>query len=441
MPKNFICCTWQDVQKQATQVAPDLAAIIDRLAPDKSFKLYRAKYPYGTIIGDAKNFYYPNPDKEGFFKLGDLPPNSSIAKDLGYAGNSIPAGMILSGATELFVDQEEVTIPCHLSKPGHVFALLRELDNTRKFHPPGIMTMSSGARSTFLLPMIGNDYAFAPLKKKLDLEIFAPKRLYDHWDLFKSIHNTAETPWVTEMLYFGEKWLKAIKKDPAWTPLRVCLFQKVWGNAQYNLNRQYYDYITSGIMSKINRKPDPYIANTIQHFLPIIVGYAPAYAPAVDDSLLPLNLLQNTLIDAYRIKTNPTIIQPTYLEPGGEPVYYSLNYPSTLVFTKRYKTLKNTTRDIHELQDIAKKYFSKLCAPDSLCAGTTVYELSKALELHYFHAKTNKAGIAKNSSELAQRDTRMLLNVKKAKLPFASFGTFIRGCVSLQLNKGDGDQS
>lgn len=127
--------TWGDVRERISLVNQELAEIIDKISPNDNFKLYSVNYKYGQIIDDG-SFYLPEKQSFHTVKITDAKLNKVIKSDLLYANGSIPAGIILNGAMEVFIDYSNKIIPRNMYHTGDVFALWRKLDNQLlSFHP------------------------------------------------------------------------------------------------------------------------------------------------------------------------------------------------------------------------------------------------------------------------------------------------------------------
>ena len=188
--KGLVKTSWDAVRTRVLKVAPEFTKLIDGLAPDKSYPLYLAYYPYGELKGDTISTFLPKIDG-GNYRITDPSVPKDVGTHLGYA--TTPFGMLLEKNLEYFIDLKDlgITIPWQLYSPGSFFPLARILQNQsdRVYSPNGLLNVVSGARSVFMLPKIGCSTHHLMLKRHYNVEPQPPKSLYDHWKVFKDILN------------------------------------------------------------------------------------------------------------------------------------------------------------------------------------------------------------------------------------------------------------
>lgn len=440
--RGLVKTYWSDIRKRVAKVEPTFAKLVDELNPDKTFPLYLAYYPYGDLIGDSISPFIPKPEG-GSYRLSDSTAPKDIIKNLGYGKNDSPLAMILDKNLEFYVDlkSENVTIPWFLDSPGVFFPFTRILSNRNKriYTPNAVLTICSGVRSTFMLANIGCLTNHINLQRDFNVQAPPAKSLYEHWNIFKEIidSNIINCDWRSCVVYFSEKWIDKIHNDKAWMDLKVYFHDLAWQRYEYQRNYLYYDVIYSVIKNKRNLKPNPYLADTARHLLTTALGDAPGYAPAVNDDNLPLDILQKAFTESYGLKKYfPTIMQPEKFnfENNSQPVYYSLQNPSTFVSSPKSRKVSSTLYEIHELEHIMKIFAEELANDDGLCAETIVNKMAKNVEFKYFHNESDRHKIVKPSSEVALLDERFnFINPKYriAGAKFASDAPFLRGCIGI----------
>lgn len=426
---------WEDIREDLKKTRSDFIALVDKLNPGKKLPLYKAFYPYGSIIGDRDFFYYPINNE--LKKLADTP--SEIATAFKYAENKIPAGMILQNTAEIFVEFRDMTIPTSAYTPGTFFALPRSLDTSGfPYHPSKILVMTSGARSIFMLPNIGDASHHTILQRELNLKTQPPKTLSDHWKIFRSIasHKSLNCDWNTCLLLLPGAWMEKIFKDKAWFELKQFLYEEAWRKSTFRRNQIYYDLAFSIFQNKKNLKPDPYLVDTAKHLLSIAVGSLPGFTPAINDGFAPIKLLEEVYVNIYGLKKYlPTIMVPHLFnyQDSTRPVYYSLQYPSTLVFSPTSRKISSTLHKMRELKYITDILFNELGASNSICSGTMVEKIASSIQLEFYHNKADRHDEIRLSHNIAKEDKNFLRNVSK-KQPNAVFSEsapFVRGCVRI----------
>jgi len=434
--KGLVKVYWADVRERVAKVEPEFAKIVDELSPGKDYPLYLAYYPYGEMIADTEQPFFPHRDK-GVFCLTDGDVPKEVLQDLGYGSTTIPMGMILEKEFEWFIslESETVTIPWEVMKAGTFFpaqiVLKKGYDN---YAPNGILNMVSGARSTFMLPHIGRADYHVNLQSEYKVESLAPKSLCDHWFVFKEIANSviAKSNWRSCILYFSENWVEHFRKDQSWSILRAYWYVKAWQRFEYLRTKTFYEIAFSMIQKKrANLKPNPYLADTARHLFATAIGAAPGYAPATDENMLPLKLIQKAYIDSYGLDRYPPIVmQPTYFDfrENSKPVYYSLQYPSTYVFSPKARKASPTLVEILEIERIMRIFQKELAADGAICSDTILGEAAKLVEFNYFHNKPDRQEIVQMTSKIPKSDTRFYSRENKK---FPNDAPFVRGCIRI----------
>lgn len=434
---------WQNIQDRVSKVNPKFTEIVNDLNPGANLPIFLAYYPYGSLIGDTENPFLPNMNSS-LFKISDVGVSKEIIKHLDYGRTSLPMGMVLNKDVEYFIDlpKEGITIPWLMYKPGSIFPFNTILgnDNQKSFAPNGILLTSAGARSVFMLPNIGCATNHSRLQRDFNIQKAAPKSLYEHWFIFKEIINSKiiQSNWRCTVLYFSQKWLENIKKDKKWLILKTYLLELAWERFAYERNQVFYDIVFSLIQKNRNLKPNPYLTDTARHLFTIGVGAAPGYAPAIDDSCLPLQILQKTFTESYNLKNHiPTIIQPRNFnfELDKTPVYYSLQNPSTHSFSPKSRKISSTLVEMRELEYIVNIFRNELSKKDSLCSDTVLSKIANILEFNYFHNEKDRHNIIKSSEKipLINNNFNYFKANKKFEGKFAKDSKFVRGCVSIHV--------
>jgi len=458
---------WDEVRSHCKKINNELTAIIDKLSPNSSFPLYIASYPYGNTIGDRTQFYYPF---SSISENAEIKTQTQVAKqlrvDMGYAKNSSPLGMVFHNCVEFYIDYHMLSLPCHIYKPGTLLSLPRELDEpNRAYHPSGLLSMFSGAKSIFSLPNLGNETKHSRLKRDLGISYPAVKELDMHWQLFKDIYktNAKEHPWNSCLLFFTDKWVNKIRTDKAWRELKLYLYHEAWNRTAFARNKEFYDYAFSIAQIEKSVKADPYISDTIKHLVSIIAGYAPGYRPAFNEEKAPISVIQRTLIESYGIDYCPTIFEADYYDKINKTIYYSLQKPTIVNFSPKARKSSSAGQDMRDLKYAYTKIFDVLFGPDSPCVNTVVHQTANNTEITLYHNKPNKQNETLLSSTMPDTDSNLMRvlcrddqgagfnadsyiaendinnrskvapeNGNGKILPFADSGPFVRGCVKLE---------
>lgn len=441
---------WPDIQARVAKVAPKFAQLINELDPDRSFPVYLCYLPYGALKGDTVSPFMPTCNG-GSYRLSDPNAPKDVIKHLGYGMHSSPLGMVLEKKLEYFVDikDEGITMPWTISKPGTFFPLARtfESKSNRIYSPNGVLTVSSGVRSTFMLPNIGCQTHHANLQRDFNIQLPAPKSLYEHWHIFRNILNNPiiKTDWRSCIIYFSEKWQDKIQHDERWLAVKACLHEQAWNVFEFERNRIYYEIAYSIIQKKRNLKPNPYLVDTARHLFTTALGAAPGYVPASDDDSLPANTLREIFINSYGLKKYyPTIIHAEHFsfETDSSYTYYSLQNPSTYIASPKSRKMSSTLVEMRELENIMRIFVDELSKENSVCSDTIIHNIARDIKFNYFHNKPDRHKVVKPSNEIAEHDSRFNNMAKNHKLPGAKFAAdapFVRGCISIS-KKNDSNQ-
>jgi hypothetical protein len=436
---------WQHIRERVQQVEPKFARIVDKLDPDESHSLYLAFYPYGSTDADTISSLFPA-GKGHYYRLTDAAAPKEVVKQLGYSKNNTPLGMVLDKELECFIDlrHEGITLPWLVYTPGKIFPFSRVLSHKsqRIYAPNGLLSSTAGARSAFMLPNIGSATNHSNLRRDFNVKSPPPKSLYEHWHVFKEIvqSEVVKTDWRCCIMYFGEKWITKIHNDKTWAELKHYLHELAWEQYEYERNRVHYDITFSMIQKRRNLKPNPYLADTARHLFAAALGAAPSYIPATNDQALPVSLLQKVFIESYGLKKYiPTMMHPTHyrFEKDTNPIYYSLQHPSTHVFSPKSREAASTLFEIRELEHIIRIFVEELAKDQALCSDTVIGEIAKKIEFNYFHNKSDRHRIVQPSTQIASRDRRFkyVANKQKSSARFASDAPFVRGCISITTKR------
>lgn len=433
---------WANVRNRVMKVEPTFANIIDELNPDRSFPIYLAYFPYGELIGDIEHSFFPK-QKNGVFKLSDPDSPQDLVKHLGYGINSLPMGMVLEKNIEWFIDlkNENISIPWVVYSPGTFFPFSRVLSKRNKhiYVPNNVLSTTSGSRSAFMLPNIGCATKHINLQRDFNVQSPPPKTMYEHWYIFREIIscNDIDCDWRSCLIYFSEKWVDKFHNDKAWLSLKLYLHEWAWRYTEYRRNNIYYDIAFSMIQKKRNLKPNPYLADTAKHLFAIASGVAPGYIPVCNNDALPLSALQKAFVESYDLKKYlPTIMQPVHhnFKNDTKPIYYSLQNPSTFVFSPKSRKISSTLFEIRELENIMRVFINELSKDNTMCSDTIVGEIAKYTEFKYFHNEFDRHRVIRPSTEMATLDERFHCNSTSNNngASFASDAKFLRGCISIQ---------
>jgi hypothetical protein len=432
---------WQDIRDRVAQLDVNFARIVDNLNPDKTFPLYLVYYPYGALISDTQSPFIPT--AKGVKRLTAPDIDTEMMQHLGYGKDSLPMGMVLEKELEYFIElkEEGITIPWLIYKPGSFFPFTTILGqkSKRSYAPNSVLITTAGVRSTFMLPNIGCISNHTNLQRDFNVQKAAPKSLYEHWPVFKEIVNSKviNSSWRCSVIFFAEKWVQKLYTDQSWLILKSYLLELAWHRFEYDRNRIYYDIAFSVMQKKRNLKPNPYLADTARHLFSIALGCAPGYAPALNEDSLPVQALQTAFLESYNLKKYiPTIMRATNydFEENKSPVYYSLQHPSTYMFSPKSRKASSTLFEMRELGHIMQIFSEELSDNNTICSDTILSKIAQSVKFLYFHNETDRHQVIHPTTEMAKQDKNLNLiaaMLKENNSIFAEDAKFLRGCVSI----------
>lgn len=434
-------CTWKDVRKKVSAVKPELAKIIDGLSPTDDFPLIVASYPFGRKIVDKGTIQLPAGD--GKVVPIDAP---TIAKDIKglLKRRSVPVSLMLKNTSEVYYEMPGRIITLNLFQPGFIFGLWENLDPTLSHFVKRIWSVSSGARSLYLLPKITDIASHKELKKKYSIRSHPPKNLLDHWQIFVEIANSQafEHEWHSEVLFFSDKWIDTALHDPAWKDFYNFMLQEGWNQSQYWRNKVTFDIVwelfTNGLI-KQNMKPNPYFVSIIKHLVLVGTGVLPA-STATDNSntVAPIQGLQEVFINDYKLKDYiPTIMQPhTFSLDEDISVYYSLQLPALLETPIASRHLPSILSVMPEIIFLMDTFQTEVLQGEIKADDTPIETFAQKVVCDYFHSEADGSTNVRPTKEMPLEDKRLLILPNKYNdRIFAEAGHFFRGCIRLSTKK------
>ena len=433
---------WEDIREQVALHNPNFSKIVDAIEPDETLPLYKASYPYGSEITQHTIVNLPTADGE-IIPIDDPKHNTQVRDELtGDDAGLLPFSMVLNGVTEIYTQFGDRLLPWSLVKPGDMMALWRKLEAKPYQHPTHIFSITSGARSIFMVPNISDSGAHSRLKRDFGIQVPPPASLSDHWEIFKTItdHPSVECDWQCEVLLFSRKWLEKILNDSKWIHLKAYLLEYAWLSSSFNRNQLFYNYAFSKALSSRHYKSDPYINDTAKHILAICTGAKPGFSVTQNNELAPIDIIQDVYIHHYGLKKYiPNIMGPrTFDLADGLPVYYSLQHPTTYEFSPKSRKVASTLHNLSELKCLLDVFSHTLNLGVLNVEDTVISRLANDIQLDYFHNKPDAQGEIHLTQSLPELDSNLSKFPSEPEREFAESSTFFRGCVRI-MGKVDDD--
>lgn len=399
---------WDDARKYLLPLNPELTTIIDKLSPNKNHTIFKVSYCYGdNLLQNNAEFFLPS--KSGLVAITDASVSTHIKKKLGYNFQSNPIGIVLKNSFELFISLKERVIPFGLIRPGRVFGLWRLFDEGITFAPRNFpWGLTAGARSLFMLAKISEQKRHQRLKHTFNLSPDKPQDLKDHHAIFSSIanHKMHGEPWMADILFFSNDWFEH-RNDSAWLEFNYYLLNKTWQGSSYWRNQFIWNIVFSLIQNKKLIKPSPYIIDIVKHLLGLASGVIPGFQSAPNDNFAPISRIKTAYDEIYKMSYPSVIMQPTYFSmfERGQPVYYSLQYPTS--FETHLKANAKTTAltDLYETMSLLEKYIDEIHKnwPD-LDSKVPFFKLATLVKFEAFHPHQNGNRYIKSSEHLTREE-------------------------------------
>jgi hypothetical protein len=425
--------TYQEALPYIKSVDPTLAALIEDLSPSDDYFFYLARYPYGSLIVDTSVFHLPN-SKGEVVPLTDSSIPNDIRNNLSY-NKMIPTGLVVENSIETFFTAlSGQTIPVSLYGRGDMVALWHVLEGENTYQTGTIWSISSGARTTYMLPRITDKLSYKKLRSRYELK-FLPSSFNDHWQLFSYLSNNKEfsQPWHSGVLFFCKRWFEDIKK-PKFSKLLSYWLEQVWHQSLFRRNQFALDFAFSLVQQVKNLKPDPYLADTVRYLIGIAEGSLAGLAPAIDSSALPVEGLQKIFLEDYGLKKYaPVIMHPHHFVKGeGRPVYYSLEMPTTAIFSPRSSKATSKMSDMRQLKHITETLLAEIVKGSLRVESTPLLQLAESVQYGFYHSERDDLEELDKASDLAEADPCFLQSIlSNETYVFPESSPFFRGCISI----------
>ncbi|PIQ42770.1 MAG: hypothetical protein COV52_06225 [Gammaproteobacteria bacterium CG11_big_fil_rev_8_21_14_0_20_46_22] len=425
---------WEQARELAKKGCKELLSIIDEINPDKELTLIKVRYPFGSIIVQDDVLHLPI-DNKTTAPINDIRIDRKWQAKLKYC--SIPMGIIIKNSLEVYREIDEKVFSVALSGPNTGI----EMGPVEHFGSTAAYTVSSGARSLFMVPRISKATSHKKLRREFGVASPAPKRLVDHWQIFKEIYaseNFGET-WECELLFLTKKWDEHLKKNyPHWLKLKCYIRKKAWEHSELGRRKVMLDVVwqqASGVLTRKGLKPDPYVVDTLKHLIFIALGGISGSRPANgDDFAGPLNKIQEIYTDIYGLENQiPTIMRPySFSSSEGKPVYYSMQTPMLLSSTPNFRNMSSNIEDMRELIN-TKQFVFEQDYGNLKIDNTKFNDLIGRIKFNYFHGEMYAYGQEiRPTKEIPLSDPDFLYTPQKNNNgAFADNGAYIRGCIKI----------
>jgi hypothetical protein len=432
---------WSELTSAEQNINPELAAAIKELKLTDEHVVYKASYPYGSLIIDEGYFYVPSEDGT-LVTLDDRRVPARMREELGYSrqGAGIPMGIVLKNSVELFIKYRQTAVPFTPMSPSHIFALWSVLAPPISYQPVHVLNMSAGSRSFFLLPK-ATDGAGHRRLKPYGTKGHIPMNLSDQWFTFTDLakHPSFPEPWSCEVIFFSSKWLEPTT-DYDWLRFHYFLLNHAWVRTDLSRNKFTIDYIWALFVEELeqqNFRFSPQVIDTVKHLVLISLGAMPAFAPAVDSTAAPIEGLSNLFLEKYLLKQYAAVFMyPTYVHPH-KPVYYSLQYPTYLPSHPKPKSPFSILEELRSAKTLLEEFLKWAKFRKFLAIKDTPIEfLADVAQYEFFHSEPDLSAGIKPTSQMPVENPLLIQSLEQyGPRSFSEVSPFVRGCVKISVSE------
>lgn len=424
--------SWDEIKNKVRTINPSIYDVIEQINPRVDIPFFLAQYNFGEHFGIKNHAYLPT-ESGKLEKIDSQHTGNELFQHLGYGKNSLPLGMILDKYCEWhYFGENQRIFPDCVQGPGAIFNMQVIFDEDQTVDN-NILSVSSGALSSFLLPNIGCQRRHTKIQKYFNVSVPAPKSPYEHYLIFKEILQNKNTlsNWQSQILYFSEHFIEQVKNNEQWLKLKLYFSESL----RKKLMQNTYDTSCNDLFlsaKKINRfRPTPFIMDTAKYVFNICMGAGIGVKPAVDEQYFPIQDIQKAYNECYGLEYTPTIMVPSSLNEENDSVYYPLQCPFSKINTFKTNQSNSTLTELETLKNVLFAYQDEFTEENSDAFGSPLYHVSKDTEFSFYHYKSTGKQTIRNPVDLLESDKRFSFSYCDNNTNFSGDAKLFRGCVRL----------
>ncbi|MBU0456285.1 MAG: hypothetical protein KKA99_05895 [Gammaproteobacteria bacterium] len=430
--------TWESARKYTAKSNPDLFKVMEAIDPSDKYTFLRVRYPFGEIIMQDDAVYLPMEHQS--VPLFDPSVPDKLKDKLGY--RSIPFGFITKNSVDIYLETDGLVFSVELSGPDKGI----EIGIFEYFGLTACYSVSSGARSLFMIPKISEARHHKKLMREYQITCAPPKNIFKQWQVFKALYNSPSfnTQWESEIIYLTKPWDEGLKKykkkSQAWAALEAYLYRKIYEHSEIGRRKTILEILWLKVVSILREegfRPDIYAIDTFKHLVHLFLGDRAGYRPFIDDSGGPITEFQKIYVETYGLDQIPTMMGPALFSfEKNVPVYYSMQSPTMLSpnpYVRQVQTIIEEMRELMMIKSSLSHDFGNI-----KINNMKVHELVSLMKLDFFHGELFSYGKdIRPTSEIPLSDKDFLYSpLQSDRLKFAESGSFIRGCVKIARGEG-----
>jgi hypothetical protein len=424
--------SWNEIKHKVKAINPSIYDVIEQILPDETIPFFLAKYAFGEHFGVKNHAYLPTSSGK-LEKIDSKHTDNELFRHLGYGKDSLPLGLILDKFCEWhYFGENERIFPDCVQGPGAIFNMQVVFDEDKTVEN-NVLSVSSGALSSFLLPNIGCKRKHVRIQKHFNVSAPAPKSPYEHHLIFKEIlqDKHTRTNWQSQILYFSEQFINEVKNNDKWLRLKLYFSESL----RKKLTQNTYDASCNDLFlsaKKINRfRPTPFIMDTAKYIFNICMGSGIGVKPAVDEQYFPIKDIQKIYNECYGLEYTPTLMVPSSLSEKNDSVYYPLQCPFAKINTFKTNQSDSTLTELETLKNVLFAYQEEFTEENSDAFGSPLYHVSKETEFSFYHYKSAGQKAIRDPLDLLDNDKRFAFSHCAESTNFSSDAKLFRGCVRL----------
>lgn len=438
--------TWAECREVFQRIAPDLFQAIEQISPGEDLYLYRAQYPYGSYIIDAKGEFSLPTDTINSLPVSHPDFPKDLYRDL-YYNKIIPLALVAKGMTQLYkANLHSGAVETHsVYSAGVVLGARTAFPIGKVFMARQSWMMTSGVRSAFFIPSISNASQFNRLRRTFDLRCEKPQDALDHFKLFRELanHPLFPEPWHTELYFFPRAWYEHLINESSiyWGGLLKTFLMRTWLLSEYERDALVVNQMWTQFSLNIRNKfVDDYTLSMMRHIVEASIGQVPIYHVYQGDSVPgPFSSITQIFLEHYGLKDFAPIIaylQPFHLEEHQE-AYVSLRMLSRhWIGAVDYQNISimQYTRLIRYALNL---FLEKIKAGD-LDLGQTYFRRLLDLNFDFFFSTPDPIeGELQLSSHLFDTHPqvqRLIRETGFSQIPTTTRDKFLNSCVKISKN-------
>lgn len=186
--------------------------------------------------------------------------------------------------------------------------------------------------------------------------------------------------------------------------------------------------ILAETISELRFKPDAFLVENIKHLFAIACHFVPGFVFAEDESLAPIQFLQESFMEHYGLHYMPSILQPGYAQKG-RPCYHSLQHPAFL--RPAIRRQETNLEQIRELYRVLYKVIERIQEVDPIQQELIEF-LKTQLEFFHMNATDKNHREVEPITEIQTLDPIIQKQLAQFTIPFSDASAFLcKGCISV----------